>query len=161
MIRLPSVQKHYDMFVSVDPAFVQLERGDLDDAAWAKAQEEHADKLRVARETGDWSGLLAGTGEPTKFTLRPIPGTMFRTLVDWLHGAKIGPAMFASLLVRASLVSVTNLGDHKVTPVTFDGLGKIASHTTTDLLDEIDLRIVAELAEVIQARGDHGLSPKS
>jgi hypothetical protein len=161
MIRLPSIQKQYDTFVSIDPAILQLERGDLDDAAWAKAQEDHAHKLEVARETGDWSALMAGTGEPTKFTLRPVPGGMFRTLLDWLLGSKIGGAQYNQLLVRAALVAVTNLGEHKVKHGHFDGLGRIASVETTDLLDSLDLRIVNELAAVVQARADHGLSPKS
>ena len=93
MLRLPSNQRPYDAFYSRDPAFVQPPElaagGELDEdvvKAHKTALEAHAERIRIARETGDWKPLLAGDElEPTRFTLQPISGDTFRKIADLIH----------------------------------------------------------------------------
>ena len=156
MIRPPSLQRNYDTFYSGDESFTQLVRGDMDDAAWAAAVKERIRVIGVCRETGDWSQMLSGKGEPSKFTLRQVPGDVFRALVDGWVGKRYGAAEFNQLMFRAAIVSVTNIGDAKVEQGVDDHypqLGKIATTAITNLLDGTgDMAIVNEIASVIRDR---------
>lgn len=161
MIRPPSNQKTYDEFWSGDPAFVQPPAEpaeDADDATikkYREAVDDHVRKLKHARATGDWSALLAGADQPTRFVMRPLPGHLFRMITDLVTSERIGPAETNGLILRAALVGVVNLGDVEVdhkTDSTYPKLGKIATVDVPNLLDRIDIGIVAELATSIRER---------
>lgn len=174
MIRPPSNQKTYDEFWSRDPAFIQPPSAptfavDGDELADKAAREAHLQALRDhqrlvrnARETGDWSALLAGAEQPTRFIMRPLPGTLFRVIVDLVMSERVGEAESNMLMVRAALVGVANLGDVDVKLAldpAYPKLGKIATVDVPNLLDSVDPKIVAELAETIRDRC-MGVSPK-
>lgn len=152
-IRPSSLQRQYDEYWSGDPAFVQPN---------PKATEaelvEHGRRWRVARQTGNVAELLVDPqAKPTKFVLRPLPGSVFRRLADLVAGGKIGNAEVASLAFRAALVDVVNGGDEcpkiELRPDRdHPELGKIAPLAVADYFDEIDKSIVGELSNLIQAR---------
>lgn len=168
MIRPPSNQKTYDEFWSGDPAFRQAPpTPDTKDPAvleqHAKALAEHKRLVKTARELGDWSSILVEGGEhPTKFQMRPIPGHIFRVILDLSNAEAIGPAETNMLILRAALVGVSNLGDVEIRHAVdsaYPKLGMIATAEITNLLDAIDIGIVAELAGTVRDRF-MGVSPK-
>lgn len=155
MLRLPSNQRDYDDYWSGDPAFIQpspLPDNPTDEqtAEWKKAFEEHAAKIKRARETGDWSPLLIEGQQPTKFVMQQIRGDQWRYLVDESTREdehRMGPATFWQLMFRCACVSVKNLGiDVNDKPVKHRDLGLIAPADIPNLLDKIDASIVTELA---------------
>lgn len=79
MIRLPSLQENYSAFFSGDDAIIQPPPPPAQDAdkkavkAYKKALEEYATKIRVARQTGDLSGVTVEGKHPVKFLVRPMP----------------------------------------------------------------------------------------
>lgn len=144
MIRPPSNQKPYDEYWSGDPAFVQPDAND------PASVEEHACRVKRARETGDWTPLLIEGQEPTKFVMQPIKGDQWRWLVDESTREdehRMGPAKFWSLMFRCACVSVKNLGIQLPDkPVRHPDLGMIAPVDIPNTLDSIDASIVTELA---------------
>lgn len=158
MLRLPSIQKEYDDYWSGDPAFVQppkepgKEASDEARAKWKEAVAEHLAKIKRARETGDWSSLLIEGEQPTKFIMKPLKGQQLRFLIDEHMRAdqfRIGDAQLSSLVFRCAFSAVKNLGvAYNDKPVRHPDLGLIASSDVTDMLDQIDQSIVAELASV-------------
>ncbi|TXH41025.1 MAG: hypothetical protein E6Q97_38475 [Desulfurellales bacterium] len=155
MISVPSLQKTYDEFWSDDDAIIKPQLTGLESdkerqeklAAWATS-------LRIARETGDWSGILSGNGEPTRFRLRIIPGDVARKLFDYNSNDRL--AEVNALLVRAALVEIVGahgFPDFKPTKdPDYANLGPIAPVAVTNLLDAIDRSIVNELAARVVAR---------
>lgn len=170
MIRPPSNQKVYDEHWSGDEAFVQLPKApaaDSDDAGavavYKAALASHQQRWRIARETGDITPLLVGTEQPTKFQLRPVPGNVFREIIDRVTAGEIGAAATNTLMLRAALVGVVGLADMEVRVAvdqSYPKLGKIATVDVPNFLDRVDPSIVAELATVIRERC-LGVSPKS
>jgi hypothetical protein len=156
-LRPPSHQKHYDAFYSGDSAFEQP-AAEATDAQ----KEAHARRVKIARETGNWAALLVPQGNPTKFVMRPIPGTLFRTLVDRFQAGKYGVLSLQQMLFRAALIEVVNLGDahEPLTLVTVEGLGPIAPVEIADKLDSIDPGIVRELGDDVFRRATV-VAPKS
>lgn len=159
MIRPPSVQRTYQAFFSGDPAIVQLPADATDDQ-----RKEHAHRLKVALETGDWGPILSGEGDPTRFTLRFVPGDIFEKIIDRAilpndSQLRIGPREYGTLLVRAALIEVSNAGDLQIKFDKHPWLGRIASAETVNELYAIDRRIIGELAEYVQER--QTLDPKS
>lgn len=155
MLRPPSNQHPYNDHFSGDPAFVQPP------ANATKAQlEEHARKVEVARETGDWKALLIEGQQPTTFVMRPLKGNTFRNLVDDSMADKIGGAMMAQLAFRAAIESIANLGDVQIARQNDPRFGEIATVDVTDTLDAISPKIVGELGSEAVRRA-RTLSPKS
>ena len=75
-----------------------------------KAAEE---ALRVARETGDWSPLVAPGSRPTYFVMRAIP---YATMQRWAdarraNGGTQGPNESLFSLFQLALMSIKNFGD--------------------------------------------------
>lgn len=138
--RPPSNQQTHDLFWSGDPAFIQ------GDGA------EHARKLEVARETGDWSPLLIERLVPTKFVCRQIPGELKRRILDQFNAGKIGGYELDALLFRLAVVDVVGLGDFKVRFTVSDDWGKLATNELCNVLDEHAPGCVAELALQIYHR---------
>lgn len=132
--RPPSNQSTFDMFWSGDPAFVQ---GD---------GKEHEKKLEIARETGDWSGLIIQGQTPTKFVSRQIPGELKRRILDRYQAGKLGPYELDALLLRMAIVDVIGLGDFKLKFTMSDEWGKIASADLTNALDACAPGAVTELS---------------
>lgn len=168
MFRLPSLQHEYDEHCTLDPAFIQAPTAPGPDAtpeerlAFEEKLEDHTRRVKVARETGDWSELrLDGSGEPTKFRLRNLPGDVFRKIVDMVNDGSLGGAMSNTVLLQAALVGVSNLpGVKEVKPTNHPILGKIANTEIPNLLDRVDPRIVAELGAAIRERA-MGVRPLS
>lgn len=149
------MQRQYDEYWSGDPAFVQR------DATWTDQQKaEHDNKIRIARETGDWMPLLVEGMQPTKFIMRALPGKISRKLVDDINFGKIGSAVLASVSFRAAILSIENGPSDlpAITQVQTD-YGPIASTDISDALDALALEIVGELGSVVLARA-RGPSPK-
>ncbi len=168
-LRPPSLQKTYDDFYSGDPAFEQApvdppENATPEDAKYIEdAQIEHGRRIRVARETGNWSSLLKTGGNPTKFVMRPVSGSVFRALMDRLSAGKFGVLSLQQLLFRAAIVNVVNLDegvDAKVETVTLEGIGTIATADIADRLDSLDKGIVRELGDEAFRRA-RDVAPKS
>jgi hypothetical protein len=154
MLRPPSIQRQYDEFYSRDPALLQPPPN-----ATPKELEDHATKIRVARETGDWTALLVAGETPTKFVMRPLSGALFRRLSDRMIMRRIGPAELNAYAFRAALVEIpgwpTKLEREQV-----EDFGSLVAVDLVDELEHIDPRIVTELgAEVI--RRARGPTPKS
>lgn len=144
MLQLPSVQGEYADYWSGDPAFHQPDSND------EESVREHADKVRRARETGDWSPLLIEGQVPTKFVMKPLKGRQLRWLIDQSSRNdeyRIGNAQLGALVFRCAFVSAKDL-DLSVADrhIKHPELGKIASADVTDVLDRIDQSIVIEIA---------------
>lgn len=149
--RPPSLQNTYNEYSKYDPAFRQLP---------AKATDKQAEKyeatVKRCRERGDWTELrIEGGGEPTQFELRPMPGSVYRPLMDLAFSNRVGPAQMASLALRVVLISVTNLeeGGTEVAFARYDGLpGVIATADVPDKLDALDTKIVLDLGQAVLDR---------
>ena len=163
--RPPSLSKSYDEFVSIDPAFVQLPLL-ADDATEEQREqfkvdvEEYLTKLRVARQTGDWTGMLRA-GEKlenaTKFTLLPVDGNIWRELLDratqreGTHG-RIGGAQLRALLVRLAIKSIVGFATKIERTVDDDWGYTMAQPEVIDILDKVHPSIVGELGTRIAER---------
>lgn len=145
--RPASNQREYDEFWSGDPAIVQLPADATDEQ-----RKEHAEKLKRARETSDWTGVVVPGSTPTKFVLRQIKGSQFRWIVDQCQRTdmyRIGPAEMAQLIFRCAFVKVVSLGvPISDKQVRHQELGLIAHEDVTNTLDEIHVGIVTELADL-------------
>lgn len=167
-IRPPSLQSQYDDFFSGDPALIPEPKlaADADEkaiAAYKLACDEYLTKLRVARETGDWTAILVGTEQPTKFVMKQISGDAYRGLLDMHRAEKVGPGKANQLAFRCAITKVVDSGlpeaSTKVTAFNHPDLGKIASVAISDYFDSIDTRIVSELGGEAMRRVSIG--PKS
>lgn len=170
MLRPPSNQRPYDAFYSRDPAFQQapeLAANELDEdlvKAHKVALAAHADRIRIARETGDWRPLLVGELQPTLFTMQPMSGDTFRKIADLVTGGAIRAFALDQLALRCALVSVVNLGDYTVERKLHENprlheLGPIATIDIPNLLDAVDRRIVGELGGLVMTKA-RGPDPK-
>lgn len=150
------MQRQYDEYWSGDPAFAQPDKDATDEQ-----RKEHQNKVRIARETGDWSPLLIEGMQPTKFVMRALRGRVSRKMVDDIGFGKIGSAELASISFRAAIISIENGPTDlpAITQVNTD-YGAIASMDITDALDALALEIVGELGSTVLARA-RGPSPKS
>jgi hypothetical protein len=168
VFRSPSLQHRYDEFCSLDPAFLQAPSLPKDasadvTAAVKKQREDHAHQVEVARETGNWTALLAGDAQPTKFVLRPLPGEVHRRIVDLAMSGAVGPTTTNHLYLRAALIDIVNFGDVTKVKLAVDPkypeLGPIATSDIPNALDALDLRIVNQIADVVFQRAENP-SPK-
>ena len=147
MIRPPSNQNAYDLIASTDEA-INAPPADADDAT----NDAFNAKLNVARDTGDWSGLLIEGKSPTKFVCRVIPQTIMRRIADRMNEegpSKLGNLELVGLVLRLSVQEVTNLKDYKVRHESSQEWGRLAS---ADLLDKLPPDVVNELGLVAWKR---------
>lgn len=156
--RLPSAQKQYDDYCSLDPAFIQPPSppaegaSDSERESFKAAAEEYLAKLTAAKETGDWSALRIDGQTPTKFVLGQVDRNVWRAIMDRavLPGdspRSIGQITLHSLLFRLALKSIVGLGDVKVERApdhNWEGWVMAQADIVTQL-DEIDPRIVGEI----------------
>lgn len=152
MIKPPSLTRETTWIYSGDPALDAPPEN-----APKKAAQAWADRLKVARQTGQWDGLLKAGQKPTLFTVRIIPGTPWRALMDSYHSGKRGPAELSALVARLALVGVMHLQDAdgndvdvKFTDVA--GLGSIADQKVVDVLDGYSPDIIGELSQFVMER---------
>jgi hypothetical protein len=160
MLAPPSLVHDYSLVFSGDPAL---------DAPDERASEpevrEWQEKLARARETGQWDSLLKPGQEPTRFVMRQLTGSQRRELMDLLEDSSRGGGMGkTAILFRAAVKRVDNLGatevKHHRDPET--GLSfKIATPEIVNVLDDISMAIVGELATEVARRLQGVTSPKS
>jgi len=147
MFKLPSIVKEYSAVYSGDPSLVQLA-----DNASDKERKEYAHKLKVARETGDYSALLIeGASEPTLFQMRQLTADAFAYLIGQVYPRE-GVIATNALAFQFALRSVENLGDAKVNLVDHDKLGQIASLSFFDRVGmpaELAMSIATELGDLV------------
>ena len=146
-LRPPSLQRQRDDFYSGDPAFLQPpRRGDFsDDKLYDDAASEHARKVKLARETGNWGDLLLAGETPTTFVMQPIDSEVFRTLVDDLQAADIGNALAIQISFRAALVDIKNFGSFTMRFEMHERYGKLAHRDIANAFDGSDPRVITEL----------------
>jgi hypothetical protein len=154
LLRLPSNQKPYDAFYWRDPAFHQPPEPPADDAdeetkeAWRKAYSAHVDRMKAARETGQWPDVTIEGKQPTKFVMRPIPGNTSRRLEDRLLSGSLGANELNALAFRIGIQQIENLGggtDYKVKFTEHPEFGVIATEDVVNMLDAIQRGIVNDL----------------
>jgi len=165
MLRAPSNQKPYDTYWSGDPAFVQLGESPTDEA-----KKEHERVWDLARDTGDFSAVLADKrtlADATKYVMRLVPGHALRKLIDLKSEGKIGNAESSALAFRIALVDVVNFPGLTVKPEphedpAFASLGKMLTVDAANQVDAEDIRIIGELGALayVKALGVRPLSSK-
>jgi len=149
LITVPSQQKPHAVAWSRDEALDVPRDIDTNEAA-AKEWER---KIEQARETGNWQAITKDGAQPTFFELRPVPGDVFRKVLDRLERKAIGLNEACSLMFRLALVGVSNLGDLTVKLMADKDLGDMASAEIPNLLDSINPGIVGELGALVYQRG--------
>ncbi len=154
-LRPPSNLRAYDDFYTGDPAIVALPPNASDDE-----KKDRENRIRVARETGDWSGVIVEGQRPTKFKMHIIGGDAYRTLMDEYSAKQIGLGKLTQLAFLLAVRDVTDLGDTKVERKQTARYGWIADVEIADALDAIDIGIVNELGGEALRRARE-LSPKS
>lgn len=164
--RPPSLSKAYDEFVSIDPVFVRPpdppsdDAGEEDLAAYKTALDEYAAKLRTARQTGDWSGMLApgrSLNDATKFTLLPVDSNIWRELLDRATQregtpGRIGGAQLRALYVRLAIKAISGF-ETKIERTEDPTFGYVmAQAEVIDVLDKVHPSIVGELGVRVAER---------
>lgn len=164
--RPPSLSKSYDEFVSIDPVFVRspMPPGDgateEEIAAFKTALDEYIAKLRVARQTGDWAGMLVPgktLADATKFTLLQVDSNIWRELLDRATQSegtpgRIGGAQLRALLVRLAIKAITGFETTIVRTEDPAWGYTMAQAEVVDILDRFHPSIVGELGNRITER---------
>jgi hypothetical protein len=163
----PSIARDYRLISALDPALDSPVQADDESAdAWKVRLDAWHDRLRVAREQGDWSSLLADGKEPTLFVCRHVPGDIWAMRQRVLSGMGLEEQM--GHIVRLALVGIENgppdwkvkLAQHHDLDGKPTGFGKCASpeiiQKLTDVRDDkgiaIGAAIVNELGALIATR---------
>lgn len=163
IIRPPSQQKPWDVYCSKDSAFKQPPKPPADDASdeeraeYLVTIEKYRATLKACQQTGDWSSLLVEGGQPVKFTLGPVPGSVWRAIIDRSilpvdSHRRIGPVMLRSLLFRLSVKSIAGWDKFERLPDPAWDNWTMAPASVAEQLDEIDPSIVGEIGDVILDR---------
>ena len=171
-MKLPSLQRESSFVWSEDPA---LDAPALDATDEAKAEWKR--RMGVARDTGQWSGLVKAGRKLTLFNVRLIPENLWRSLVDEIAAESMGVRAGNALVVRLALRSASELDGFDGKPYTVDlkhaeKWGQIATEDAIDLLaayyreqvrqnpDREVVNPIDEMANFI-ARRQGGLRPLS
>lgn len=152
MIKPRSLTRETTWIWSQDPA-LDAPPADAPEAA----QEAWALRLKVARDTNQWDGVIKPGEKPTRFSVRIIPGTHWRALLDSFAAGKIGPSSIAAMSVRLALRSVADLTDAEGRAIVVEfadisGFGPCAKQKVVDVLDSYSAGIVLELADFVAER---------
>jgi hypothetical protein len=155
MIRPPSLQKPFDLVSALDQALDRPERGDAQsDADWEAVEKGWEERLRVARETGQWADLIRPGHAPTTFTVKPLAGSVLRLLQDDINAGRIGGQEAHGLVVRLCLQSIGNAPEpFKIELEGHGRYGKLAKASLVDYLDSINPVLILELGNVLILRG--------
>lgn len=164
MIRPPSLQRTYDDFFTLDPAFIQrpadlpADASDDEKAAHKSAVEDYEAKIAAAKETGKWEAVLVPGAVPTKFVVGQVDRNIWRAILDrtWLPPDSpryIGQAALVALLFRLAIQNITGFEvkvDRRPDPK-WDGW-EMASADIITTLDSIDIRIVGQIGTGVYGR---------
>jgi len=131
--RLPSHTNPAPAFVTTDDALIQPpeladKATDEQRAEWEKALEEYAAKLRVARQTGDWSGITLPGKQPVRFILRPMPFEGHATIAGMRQRGE-PPESVLLLAVQLCLVDIEGIAV-RVDWEQHERFGKVAALST-------------------------------
>jgi len=99
-MRAPSLQKPRDFISVFDDAIAKP----ADDATDDDRAAFH-DRIRIARETGEYADVLTPGARPVKFVLAPLQETQFLALVD----ANLGDMTLHATAFRMACVNVVGL----------------------------------------------------
>lgn len=164
--RPPSLTKPFDEFVSVDPSFVQppslpgTDATDEEQAAFKSELEQYLAKLKSARDTGDWSPMLApgqDLANATKFTMLQIDSNKWRELIDRSRlpadsPIRLGGSVLRAVLVRLSLKAITGC-EMKIERTHDDNWDAVMCQPEViDMLDRQNPAIVGELGNRLVER---------
>lgn len=152
MIRPPSLQREFDVILSTDEAIA----APASDAS-PEAKKEFDEKLKRARDTGNWTALLIEGKQPTKFVCRLVPHDVMARLVDRVRAFDnatlfVGPGEATQLVARIGLTDVVNLPGFELTFERHPAWGRIAK---ADVLEAIGAEAIAELGNVIFERSQN------
>jgi hypothetical protein len=139
MIVLPqSLQGRYSWVWPRDPALARPPA-----SADEKTRKDFEHKLEVARDTGKYQDVLLEGHQPTLFVVEPLPGAVWRKIIDMMTMDRIGNMEASSIIVRVCLKSVEN----PAIPVDVEAgpYGAWAKQSVIDTLDAIHPAIVSEL----------------
>jgi hypothetical protein len=151
MIRPPSNQRSFDLFVTCDPAIIKAPQRPADpDDSYKAALEEYIAKIKAARETGDWKPVVIDGQQPTKFTMGQVDRNIWRAVMDRavLPGDSprhIGQVSLNALLFRLSCRSIAGWDKFERHPDPGWDNWTMAPASLVSQLDEIDPSIVGEL----------------
>ena len=106
-MRAPSLQKPRD-FISVFDEAIEKPADDASDEDRAAFH----DRIRIARETGEYADVLVPGAQPIKFTLAPLTATQYNALID--SGLK--NAKMSALVVRMTCVGLVGHHDESGKP---------------------------------------------
>lgn len=171
LVRPASYQREYTDYWSGDSAFIQPppappETATEDELArHKKALEEHARKIRVARETSSWQSLLVEGGRPSAFIMGQVDRNICRALGDRMllspqNPRWIGPGELTALMFRLAIREITEFDVEVVRAPDPRWNGWVmAQADLINELDGLDPRIVGELGDEVLKRLQ-GISPK-
>jgi SpoVK/Ycf46/Vps4 family AAA+-type ATPase len=113
--------------------------------ASAKGVSDDLALLGAAKETGDYSKILAEGAKVTWFHLRMIPGMAMREIYAAVSAGEISAFKQPAIAFRCAISKIENL--EGISPVFVDDprYGKIASEEIINELDAIDPAIVTEI----------------
>lgn len=150
MIRLPSLQEPYSAFWTGDDAIIQPPDPPAEGAskkalaAYKKAFEEYATKIRAARQTADWAPVTVDGKHAVKFLLRPMPFEVFAVLIG-MRDRQEPVEDIALLAAKACLVEIDGV-DVDVEFEQHKRFGKVAALSTFEKFGTSrGLRIAIEL----------------
>jgi len=162
-----STVTEFNLVWSDDPALDKPSRDRFeDDGAYAAAMAAFADKLRVARDTGNYAPVLRPGSVPTVFTFRPVRGKLLTRLLDARRadGQAIGAIERLGLMVRIGFARVENDGG-LVTSLRRDrdpdypGLGEMAGDDLLTQLNDVHADLLIELGSEVATRSTHPPKP--
>lgn len=163
MIRPPSAQRPWDTFYSLDSAIIQppaIPDGELTEEQQAEIKAAIADyraKIKVAKETGDWRAIVVDGQVPTKFTMAQVDRNVWRAVVDRMQlptnsHRYIGPAQASAVVFRLAVKAIAGWDAFERLPDPLWDNWTMAPAKIVEQLDEIDQRIVAEIANDVFLR---------
>lgn len=153
MIRPPSLIEPYSVFFSGDDAIIQPPDPPAEGAtkkaiaAYKKALEEYAVKIRAARQTADWAPVTVEGKHPVKFLLRPMPFEGFAVVMG-MRDRQEPVEDIALLAARLCLVEIEGV-DIEVDFEQHKRFGKVAALSTFEKFGTLrGLRIAIELGQL-------------
>lgn len=156
--RPPTLQRDFDLCFSGDPAFKQPPKlvGDPTDELRAEI-EQYVTRLRVAKETGNWSELLIEGQLPTRFVCRQVDRNVWRSIMDRVilpgdSPRHIGQVTMNALLFRLAVKEITGWDKFERLPDANWDNWIMAPASLVTMLDEIDPRIVGEIGGDVFAK---------
>lgn len=140
-MKLPSLTQETSWAWSGDPALdAPVRKTGEAKKAWDARVTEWQRRLDVARQTGQWDGLLKPGATLTLFTVGYVPKLVFTRFEDEHRNGVLGVAEAMATAVQLGLRSVSNLDDFdgkafKVEQRHHEKWGAIADAAVLDLLD--------------------------